>query len=110
MNFYMGLEFENIDYFNDYNVRIDAEILEYLYRNSLKLNVFYDIDPYDDIILKKEEILNLVKDCDIILSSNLIKREECNDYMDNPIPEFKALRELCLKSLEEEKNIISVGD
>ena len=112
MNFYIGLNFESI-YYSGYNVRIDAQIIDYLYKFKVNLNILYDIDPYNDAQLEKEDILKLVADCDLILSKELIKTKDCvnsRGMMDVPTLAFKDLRILCLQAIEEHKNIISIED
>lgn len=115
MNFYIGEDIESIldSEVDDYNIRIDGDVIDCFYVNNIELKKFYDIYPYDHTLLKKDEILKLIEDCDTILSSDLIKTESCLSrawLMGNPEVGFNKLKDLCLEALKEDKNIISIGD
>ena len=76
MNFYIGLNIDSIDP-SEYNIRIDNQVIDYLYKHKVNLKIFYDIEPYDSTLLKKEDILKLVADCDTILANEIITTKDC---------------------------------
>lgn len=103
MNFYIGMSIEELDY-NDYNVRIDEDIYEeYLYKGKFGLKKINEIDPYENTVLSKEDILLLIDDCDLVIDyQNKIDEEFMKD--------IKELKLLCEKSISDNKNIICIGD
>lgn len=103
MNFYIGMSIEELDY-NDYNVRIDEDIYEeYLYKGKFEFKKINEIDPYENTILSKEDILLLIDDCDLVIDyQNKIDEEFMKD--------IKELKLLCEKSISDNKNIICIGD
>lgn len=103
MNFYIGMSIEELDY-NDYNVRIDEDIYEeYLYKGKFEFKKINEIDPYENTVLSKEDILLLIDDCDLVIDyQNKIDEEFMKD--------IKELKLLCEKSISDNKNIICIGD
>ncbi len=103
MNFYLGMSIEELDY-NDYNVRIDEDIYEeYLYKGKFRFKKINEIDPYENTVLSKEDILLLIDDCDLVIDyQNKIDEEFMKD--------IKELKLLCEKSISDNKNIICIGD
>lgn len=103
MNFYIGMSIEELDY-NDYNVRIDEDIYEeYLYKGKFGFKKISEIDPYENTVLSKEDILLLIDDCDLVIDyQNKIDEEFMKD--------IKELKLLCEKSISDNKNIICIGD
>ncbi len=103
MNFYIGNKIEELNY-NDNNIRIDVnKSEEYLYKKGLKCKIFYDIDPYNDTILVKIDIMKLKKDCIKILKFGIINDKIFENEISNLIM-------MCDEALKENKNIICIGD
>ena len=103
MNFYMGLSIEELNY-SDYNVRIDEDVLDKLFYNeNLKFQKIYEIDPYDDTVLYKDDVLLLINDCDLLINAEIEIKKEF-------IEAIKNLKILCQNAISENKNIICIGD
>lgn len=103
MNFYIGMSIEGLN-FNDYNVRIDEDIYEeYLYKEMFKFQKINEIDPYDNTVLLKDDILLIINDCNMVISSKVVDNNEF-------IEDIKELKILCEKALANNKNIICIGD
>ena len=103
MNFYIGMAIEELDY-NDYNIRIDEDIYEeYLYKGEIEFKKISEIDPYENTILLKEDILLLIDDCDLVINSQ-------KDINEEFIKNIKELKLLCQRAISENKNIICIGD
>lgn len=108
MNFYLGTNLETLNP-NHYNIRIDEEVCKYLYKNKINTKILHGIDPYGDTILFKEDIFDLVKDCELIIDLNKESLDICLNQI-TPLEDFKNLKKLCEKAIKENKNIICVGD
>jgi len=103
MNFYIGMSIEELDY-NDYNIRIDEDIYEdFLYKGKYEFKIINEIDPYENTILSKEDILLLIDDCNLVIDSQ--------DKIDEEfMKDIKELKLLCQKAISNNKNIICIGD
>jgi hypothetical protein len=90
---------------------LSEELQGYLYYNK-KVNGFnisclIDIDPYYDTILEGDKIYQIMKVCESILESDFLQRfENINDAINT----FIQLKDICKKAIEDDKNIIAVGD
>ena len=103
LDFYLGLKIEDIN-LSDYNVRIDEDVLDdFFYNKKFEFIILYEIDPYDNTILYKNDILSLIEDCNKIIDSEIAISE-------NYINDIKKVKALCQKAIDENKNIICIGD
>lgn len=74
-----------------------------IYREKFGFKKINEIDPYENTVLSKEDILLLIDDCDLVIDyQNKIDEEFMKD--------IKELKLLCEKSISDNKNIICIGD
>lgn len=110
MNFYIGKSIKALD-LNSYNVEFSDELLEYIYKNrhvlNFETNILDQIDPYDDILLEKEQINNLKEICNRILNSNIL--HEYEDF-DEGKDSLVDLEKLCDEAIKNDLILISIGD
>ena len=74
-----------------------------IYREKFGFKKINEIDPYENTVLSKEDILLLIDDCDLVIDyQNKIDEEFMKD--------IKELKLLCEKFISDNKNIICIGD
>lgn len=110
MNFYIADSIAEVK-FDDVNIGMDDELVEYLYvikkNNPNVASIFYYLDPYGDVELQKEDIEDLIGFCRYILEADLLQRyEEKEEAVDT----LNDIISICLKAIKEGKNIVSIGD
>ncbi len=110
MNFYVGNSIEKLNIL-DYNVEIDDDLLDYIYkyRNHFdsKMKILIDLDQFSDVILSLTEVKKLEIACQRLLDSRILNDYE---YPDEAITTISNLITLCNKAHQREKGLISMGD
>ena len=110
MNFYIGNSIEEI-FVEDDNVEINDELLEFIYKLKdiipSDLNKFYQIDPYRDAVLNKDEVEGIIELCIFILNKQLLngyrEKEDAINVLDKLI--FWGRN-----AIYHEKGMVSIGD
>ena len=76
MNFYIGNSIEDIDE-QDLNVEFSDELIDFIYKLSKQVSFdmrkLYEIDPYEDVEVSKDDISEIVEICNYILDTLLIQ-------------------------------------
>lgn len=110
MNFYIGNSINDIN-INDYNVELDDELLSFINdfhnKTAINVNILYDIDPYDDIVIHNSKLTELLNLLNSIISSNLLI--EYDDFI-NIKSVLTDLIELINCAVRNGENLISIGD
>lgn len=110
MNFYIGKSIKEVD-LNSYNVEFSDELLEYIYKNrhvlNLEANVLDQIDPYDDILLVKEQIISIKEICNKFSNSYILQVYEDFDEGKDSLVD---LERLCDEAIKKDLLLISIGD
>lgn len=115
MNFYISKEnsLNTLyigEYLDDYNVEIDDTLVDYIYfvKNKVPFNdnVFYTIDPYDDVVIMLKDIPQMIDIANYLLESSLL--EACG--ADDAEESLRDLIELSQSAIRQKKNLISIGD
>lgn len=108
MNFYIGNSIEKIKY-NDKNVELDDEMVEYLYsiKQAIPFTAFFKIDPYSDMVVEKEDIIDIISMCEYMLKEKVLNDYEENEDINSAICELNTLGN---DALENDKKLISIGD
>ncbi|MDD6795986.1 MAG: hypothetical protein PUE01_11360 [Clostridiaceae bacterium] len=108
MNFYIAKSINEINQ-GDNNVEIDVELLEYLYllKKQIPFTMLFSIDPYDDVVIEKETITDIIKICNYILAVGLLDKYEEVDYAIETVTNLIGIGE---RAILERKTLLSVGD
>lgn len=110
MNFYIGFSIEDVN-INDYNVELDNSLIDFINcrRNEWNMNmdVWYNIDPYDDVVIENCNLTNLLKIFNTVLESDALNKCDNSNSLSESLIQ---LIELTKKAIRENKNLISIGD
>ena len=78
MNFYLGESLEDIKYNKD--VEFSDELIEYIYnirnQSSIDMSKLYNIDPYSDVIIHRDDLPQIVEICKYLIETSLIDNYE----------------------------------
>lgn len=108
MNFYIGNSIEQLKE-NDENVELDDEMVEYLYsvNEAIPFLKFFNIDPYSDTVVEKENIIDIISMCEYVLNEQILddydEKEEANKIISDLIV-------LGYSALRKEAKILVIGD
>lgn len=110
MNFYIGDSIDGIGE-QDVNVEFSDELIEFIYKMSgqvsLDMSKLYEIDPYDDVEIPKNDLFQIVEICNYILDTSLIQNYEKPDEGRQMLQD---LLEITKKAMESDLGLVSIGD
>ncbi len=110
MNFYIGSSINEVNV-EDTNVEFSDELIEFIYKlseqNSFSMNKLYEIDPYSDVEVSKYDLPEIIKICNYILGSSLLKNYE-KEYEARKM--LHNLMELSQSALGKNVGLVSIGD
>lgn len=110
MNFYIGNSIEDIDE-QDLNVEFSDELIDFIYKLSKQVSFdmrkLYEIDPYEDVEVSKDDISEIVEICNYILDTLLIQNYKEPDEGKQMLQD---LVEIAQKALSNGSGLISIGD
>ena len=110
MNFYIGNSLDEVD-INAENVEFSDELIEFIYKtdNQVKfeMNKLYEINPYDDVEVSKDELQDIIQICNRILDSAVL--EGYKDEREG-IQMINDLIELGQEALGRDMGLVSIGD
>lgn len=76
MNFYIGNSIDKIDE-QDVNVEFSDELIDFIYKlskqGSFDMSKLYEIDPYDDVEVSKNNLSQIIEVCNYILDASLLQ-------------------------------------
>ena len=110
MNFYVGNSIDEIDE-QDINIEFSDEPINYIYlmRNSVSCNMskLYQIYPYGDVEVPKNDLPQLAQICKYILDTEML-----NNYDEEKegIQMVQDLLDIVQKALSNNKGLVSIGD
>lgn len=110
MNFYIGNSIHEINV-RDENIEFSDELIGFIYKVDKQvlfgMNKLYDIDPYGDVEISKEDLQDIIKICNYLLNSSLI-----HDYNDETegIESLKNLIDIAQEALRRNSGLVSIGD
>ena len=110
MNFYIGNSIDEIDE-QDGSVEFNDELIDFIYKLrgqvSYDMSKLYEIDPYDDVEVYKNDLSLIIEICNYILDTSLLQEygelEEGNQML-------QGLIEIAQKALSRGLGLISIGD
>lgn len=112
MNIYIYEEPMN---YQKYNVRCSEELLDFLFYHEDVVDMqecfIFKINPYSDCVLTRENIVEISKFCEIMLSKHILSEynyESTGDY--EPYSTIRKLLKLCDEAIREDKLLLSYGD
>lgn len=110
MNFYIGDSIDGIGE-KDVNVEFSDELIDFIYKMkgqvSLDMSKLYEIDPYDDVEIPKNDLFQIVEICNYILDTSLIQNYE---EPDEGRQMLQDLLEITKKAMESNLGLVSIGD
>lgn len=110
MNFYIGNSIDEINE-QEYNVEFNEELIDFIYKLSVKVSFdmhkLYEINPYDDVKISKDDLWQIIQICKYILDNELLHGYEEPDEGNQML---KDLLELAQKALLKDLGLISIGD
>lgn len=110
MNFYIGNSVEDI-VVTDRNAAFSDELQNYMYklrkRVDCDMDILFNIDSYSDVVIPREDVSELVRICDYILSESVLA-----DYFEKAegIEEVCELKQIAEEALEKGTGLVSLGD
>lgn len=110
MNFYIGNSIDEINE-QDYNIEFSDELIDFIYKMNEKvafdMHKLYEINPYDDVEISKNDLRQIIQICMYILDNKLLHDYEEPDEGNQML---KDLVELAQKALSKDLGLISIGD
>ncbi len=110
MNFYIGNSIDDVNQ-QDENVEFSDELLDFLYKlrkhELFDMSKLYEIDPYDDVELSSNDVLQIVKICNYIIENSLLVDYE---EPDEGVQMVQELAEIAQKALSRNIGLVSMGD
>ena len=110
MNFYIGNSIDEIKE-QDYNVEFSDELIDFIYKLneevSFDMHQLYEINPYDDVEISKNDLKQIIQICKYILDNKLLHGY---DEPDEGNKMLKDLVELTQNALLKDLGLISIGD
>ncbi len=110
MNFYIGNSKDAINE-QDINVEFSDKLIDFIYKlgkeESFDMRKLYELDPYDDIEISKNDLQQIIEICSYILEESLLHNyEEPNDGKKMLL----NLIEIAQKALARGSGLVSIGD
>lgn len=110
MNFYIGNSIDEIDE-QDVNVEFSDELTDFIYKMSRQVSFdmskLYEIDPYDDVEVSKNDLSQIVEICNYILDTSLLQSYEEPDEGRQMVQD---LLEIIQKAMTRDMGLVSIGD
>lgn len=110
MNFYIGNSIDEIDE-QDVNVEFSDELIDFIYKMSRQVSFdmskLYEIDPYDDVEVSKNDLFQIVEICNYILDKSLLQSYEEPDEGREMVQD---LLEIIQKAMTRDMGLVSIGD
>lgn len=110
MNFYMGNSVDEIDG-QDNNVEFSDELIDFIYklrrRASVDMHKLYEINPYADVEISKNDLQEIIEICEYILETELLHAYE-EPYQGNLM--LQDLVEIAQKAISNNLGLVSIGD
>lgn len=110
MNFYIGNSIDEIDE-QDINVEFSDELIDFVYKlskqESFDMSMLYEINPYVDVEVSKNDLSQIIGVCNYILDTSLLQTykepAEGNQML-------KDLVEIAKKAQSRDLGLVSIGD
>lgn len=110
MNFYIGNSISEIDK-QDTNVEFSDELIDFIYKMrgqvSFDMSKLYKINPYDDVVISKNDLPQIAEICKSILETVTLQSYE---EPDEGREMLQDLLEIIHKALSRNLGIVSIGD
>ncbi len=110
MNFYIGNSIDDIDE-RDVNVEFSDELIDFIYKLSKQVSFdmskLYEIAPYDDVVISKNDLSQMAEICNYILDASLLQNYE---ELDEGNQMLRDLIEIIQKAMSRDLGLISIGD
>jgi len=110
MNFYIGNSIDKIKE-QDCSVEFSDELIDFIYKLnkevSFDMHQLYEINPYDDVKISKNDLKQIIQICKYLLDNKLLRDY---DEPDEGNQMLKDLMELAQKALLKDLGLISIGD
>lgn len=110
MNFYIGNSINEINE-QDFNVEFSDELIDYIYkmreRTSCDMSKLYQIDPYDDVEVSKNDLQQVAEICKYILVTDVL---QSYDEPNEGLQMVQDLLEIIKKALKRNSGLVSIGD
>lgn len=110
MNFYIGNSINEIDE-QDVNVEFSDELINFIYKMreqvSFDMSKLYEIDPYDDVEVSKNDLSQIIEICNYILNTSLLQNYE---ELEEGNQMLQDLVEIAQKAMSRGLGLISIGD
>ena len=110
MNFYIGNSIDEINE-QDVNVEFCDELIDFIYKMSgqvsFDMSKLYQIDPYDDVEVSKNDLFQIAEICKYILDTALLQNYEEPDEGRQMVQD---LLEIIQKAMTSDLGLVSIGD
>ena len=110
MNFYICNSIDEIDE-QDVNVEFSDELIDFIYKlskqESFDMSKLYEIDPYVDVEVSKNNLSQIIEVCNYIIDTSLLQTYEEPDEGNQML---KDLVEIAKKALSRDLGLVSIGD
>ncbi len=110
MNFYIGNSIDEIDE-QDVNVEFSDELIDFIYKMSgqvsFDMSKLYEINPYDDVEVSKNDLSQIVEICNYILDTSLLQNYEEPDEGNQMLQD---LVKIIQRAMSKDSGLVSIGD
>jgi len=110
MNFYIGNSIDEINE-QDVNVEFCDELIDFIYKMSRQasfdMSKLYQIDPYDDVEISKNDLSQIAEICKYILDTAWLENYE---EPDEGRQMLQDLLEITQTAISRDLGLVSIGD
>ncbi len=110
MNFYIGNSIDEIDE-QDVNVEFSDELIDFIYKMSgqvsFDMSKLYEINPYDDVEVSKNDLSQIVEICNYILDTSLLQNYEEPDEGNQMLQDLVKITQ---RAMSRDLGLVSIGD
>ena len=110
MNFYIANSIDGVNE-QEVNVEFSDELIGFIYemRGQIPFDMskLYAIDPYDDVELSRNDLVQIVEICECILDTTLLQKYEEPDEGRQMV---EGLLEIAREAMRRDFGLVSIGD
>lgn len=110
MNFYVGNSLIELDE-QDANVEFSDQLIDFIYRLRDQVHIdmskLYELDPYGDVEIPKDDLYKIIEICKFILQESLLQNYKESDEGKQML---KSLMEIAQEAISKGLGLISIGD
>lgn len=110
MNIYIGNSINEVE-LQDVNVEFSDELMDFIYklRKKVPLDIskLYEINPYNDVEVSKNDLPSIIEVCNYILDASLLQNYKESEEGNQTL---RDLVEIAKEAMSKDMGLVSIGD